>query len=539
MQSTPTYRRSRFRLPLALALPLAFLAVCLPVAGLLWVSYWQTVAHVDDQLTFLSRTTEARTDAIFRSTRDELQSLSVRTRGLSDAQTVPVLEKGVFDSLYVVEFGRLSDGRLTCNNLHVFSPSVRIKHPEKLAVSDVPGEITIVPPTEVLQGGPRIICNYRADSHYVLNALINPEILTEFNDYTKIGDQSGVFLVFDSGRRLRSTGRMDAALLPPINGHTPALMHYGGSHLAISRSRRYPFVVVAAASDPYLLHEWRRNAMTFGLLGLALSGALAGLMVRTYRADLGPEAALEDALQRGHLVLHYQPVIRLADGRCVGAEALLRWHHPARGLIPPAAFIPLAEQTGLLLPITEWLLGRAADELGPLLRRRPDLHLSLNISAAHLRGGRLAADADRLLAGRIAARQVIFEVTESRPLWEGADGAADDVPGAMRALRACGYRLALDDFGTGYSNLGVLEGFPLDILKVDKAFVDGIGNGGRDAGLVDCILAVASVLGLETVAEGVERAEQASYLAARGVLLAQGWLYARPLPAAEFSAFCG
>ena len=530
--------KPRRRLSLALALPLAFLAVCLPVAGLLWVSYRQTVSHIDDQLLFLSRATEARTDGIFTSTRNDLQDLAFRTRGLSDAQTVPLLQKSVFDSLYVSEFGRITDGSLACNNQKVFQPPVPIRDPAHLAVSPTPGGLAIVPPAETLQGGPRLICNYRADPHHILNALINPAILTEFHDYTKIGDQSGVFLVFDDGRRVLSTGRMAAAALPPINARTPALTHYGGSRLALTRSGHYPFVVVAAASDPYLLREWRRNAAAFGLLGLLVSCALMALIARAVRAALGPEAALENALRLGQFVIHYQPMIRLTDGRCVGAEALLRWQHPVRGLIPPAAFIPLAEQTGLLLPMTLWLLGRTAEELGPLLRRRPDLHVAFNIGVAHLRGGELAGDADRLLKGRIAARQVVFEITESRPLGEGVDGASGDARPAMRSLRERGYRLALDDFGTGYSNLNALEGFPLDILKVDKAFVDGIGEAGQGAGLVDCILDVAAALGLETVAEGIEREAQAAYLSGRGVPTAQGWLYARPMPAAEFAAFC-
>lgn len=533
---------------------LTFLAAFLPVAGLLTVSYLQTLAHVDAQLSFLANTTVARTDAIFSSTRSNLKTLAGQMAGRPLADSVPLMEHATFDSLYVVEFGRIAVvppvhtqgevayGYLVSNNLHVFHPPVPMKRLEDVAVSEKPGDIAIIPPTPVTQGGERIICNYGmgkdpAGREMIVDALINPAILTEFHEYTKIGDQSGVFLVFDNGAHVRSTGRMAADLLPPVRAATPALTYYRGSRMAVARSRRYPFVVVAAASDPYLLNEWRRNALTFGLFGLLMSLVLVSLIAQQARYEDSLEAELEQALRRSELSVAYQPIRNLATGRCVGVEALLRWRHPVRGMISPGVFLPIAEQSGLVIPITQWLMARVAAELGPLVARHPSLHLGINLSASHFLNGQIAADAARLLSGHLPAAQMTFELTESRLLGDKSDGSLESVFQTMQELRALGYRLALDDFGTGYSNLAYLKRFPFDVLKIDKAFVDGIETEDSSFGLVDAVIAIAAGLGLQIVAEGIERDVQAAYLTSRGVTLAQGYLYARPMPAADFVAY--
>lgn len=547
----PKLFRRRRRLSRRLTIGLTFLASLLPVAGLLTVSYLQTLAHVDAQLSFLSNTTEARTNAIFSSTRSDLRTLAGQMANRPVADSVPLMEHATFNSLYVDEYGyivtfppvrrqgKLVYGDLIANNLRVFQPPIPMIRPKLLAVAGTPGEIAIVPPASVTQGGERIICNYSMEKDaaghgLIVDALINPAILTEFQDYTNIGDQSGVFLVFDSGARIRSTGRMPASLLPPINAETPALTHYRGRRMAIARSSRYPFVVVAAASDPSLLREWRRNALVFGPLGLLLSLALVCWIARQAQGSL--DAELEAALNRGELTVFYQPLVHLPGGRCAGAEALLRWRHLERGLVLPGVFIPLAEETGLIVPMTQWLMARVAADLGPLLARRPDLHLAINLSAMHFLEGDAAADASRLLSGHIAARQVTFELTESRRLSD-ENAQVERVRCMMQAMQSAGYRLALDDFGTGYSNLAYLKHFLLDVLKIDRAFVSGIETEDRAAGLVDQVIAIAEALGLQVVGEGVEREAQAAYLAGRGVALAQGYLYARPMPAADFLAY--
>jgi len=246
----------------------------------------------------------------------------------------------------------------------------------------------------------------------------------------------------------------------------------------------------------------------------------------TLLADLGP------AIDAGQLVLHYQPIVDLPSGRTIGAEALVRWQHPQRGLLGPGAFIALAEDTGDIVPLGRWVLREACarattweDEPG----HAP--FVTVNISVAHLRDPSLVDDVRAALdASGLPADRLVVEITES-VLAE----RVEDTLARLSALKALGVRLALDDFGTGFSSLAYLQRFPFDVLKIDKAFVEGVAGTGQGAALARTIVGLANALSLRTVAEGVERADQRETLAALGCDAAQGYLFARPLPAPAFA----
>jgi len=261
---------------------------------------------------------------------------------------------------------------------------------------------------------------------------------------------------------------------------------------------------------------------TVGLLWLA-----RGLAYRRR----GLDADLRLALSRDEFEVHYQPVVELPTGRWVGAEALLRWNHPTRGRVRPDLFIPVAEETGLIDAITAWVLRRAGEELAPVLRGWPNFSLSVNLPPAMLTGGRAARLLDAVPAGGLLTPdRLVFEVTERQLL----DGPADEVAGEMLGLRERGVRFGLDDFGTGYSSLSYLNIFHFDILKIDKSFLPGPGRSDAGAVVLKTRIALGTELGLTLIAEGVERPAQADALAAQDVKYAQGWLYCRALPAADF-----
>jgi diguanylate cyclase (GGDEF)-like protein len=243
------------------------------------------------------------------------------------------------------------------------------------------------------------------------------------------------------------------------------------------------------------------------------------------------EESLRHALASDELTAYFQPVVSLEDGTVVGAEALVRWLHPVQGVIPAAAFVHLAEITGLIEPISSLVFEQACEELRRVRGCWPDLDftMSVNVSPQQLRDSRtvpLLAIAER--AG-VDPRRLVVEVTESSLLEE--DSAMLEW---MRELREAGVRVAADDFGTGYSSLSYLKRLPIDILKIDRMFVDGLGEDPLDTAVVDAIMAMASALGLEVIAEGVETACQRSELLARGVQQAQGFLFSRALPAEAF-----
>ena len=240
------------------------------------------------------------------------------------------------------------------------------------------------------------------------------------------------------------------------------------------------------------------------------------------------ENDLRHALPQNQLEVHYQPIVALRDADLVGFEALLRWHHPRRGMVPPAEFIPVAEDSGLIASIGRWVLDQAASQAAAWRGRGGNsgrLMISVNLSARQFTHGGLADDVAAVLeeAG-IEADELTMEITES-VLMEETDAAVE----TLQALKALGVRLVLDDFGTGYSSLSYLERFPLDGLKIDRSFVSGLDGGGSSA-IVAAIVSMARSLELSTTAEGVETEEQVDALRLLGCDYAQGWYFGRPGP---------
>ena len=240
--------------------------------------------------------------------------------------------------------------------------------------------------------------------------------------------------------------------------------------------------------------------------------------------------AISAAIEREEFELHYQPVVELRGGRIVGAEALIRWRHPVRGLVGPDEFIPVAEETGQILALGAWVLGRAVHQIG-LWRGLvdDDFRLAVNVSAGQLRDtsltDALAALPDECL------RRLELEITESIFL-DRRGGALD----ALEEVRRRGARLSLDDFGTGYSSLRSLLDFPIDALKIDRSFVATDVDAHLNGALIDAIFSIARDFGASVVAEGIETDEQLAFVRARACQRGQGFRFARPMPADAFAA---
>jgi diguanylate cyclase (GGDEF)-like protein/PAS domain S-box-containing protein len=249
--------------------------------------------------------------------------------------------------------------------------------------------------------------------------------------------------------------------------------------------------------------------------------------MRTRSAQrLSMESALHRAMEREEFRLHYQPAVSILDGRIVGVEALLRWNHPERGLVLPGEFIPVAEESGLIVPIGRWVLEEACRQAERWRRFGRKTWLSLNLSAHQLAAPELVEEVRAALEETATdPARLHLEITESA-LMEDTDGVAR-VVGALKDL---GVRLSIDDFGTGYSSLAHLKRLAVDTLKIDRSFVDGLGREPEDTAIVMAVLGMARSLGLSVVAEGVETEEQLTALRDLGCTLAQGFLFARPEP---------
>jgi diguanylate cyclase (GGDEF)-like protein len=253
---------------------------------------------------------------------------------------------------------------------------------------------------------------------------------------------------------------------------------------------------------------------------------------------MATEHSLHRALERGELTLHYQPVVEVEGATTVGVEALIRWHHPDQGMVSPSRFIPVAEESGLIIPIGAWVLEQACCQLHDWQQRGrvgPRGSVEVNLSARQIDDPEIVGTVAEILARTgLPPEHLTLEITESALMRDAASALV-----VLSALKEIGVLLAIDDFGTGYSSLSYLQRFPLDIVKVDRMFVEELGmrTGGDE--IVSAVIQLAHALGLEVVAEGVETEQQLDVLRSLDCDFAQGFLFSRPVPASELRTMFG
>jgi EAL domain-containing protein (putative c-di-GMP-specific phosphodiesterase class I) len=248
------------------------------------------------------------------------------------------------------------------------------------------------------------------------------------------------------------------------------------------------------------------------------------------------ESELRRGIERGELRLLYQPVHSLATGKLVEVEALVRWEHPQRGMISPADFIPLAEETGLILPLGHWVLHEACRQVKlwqTEVPRLAELWVAVNVSGRQFARVEMPAEVTVALAETgLCARHLKLEITETTIMESG-----DPAIGELNILRDMGVQFHLDDFGTGYSSLGYLHRMPIEALKIDQSFIAAMGADRTGTSIVQAIVALAKSLDMRVVAEGVENESQVEFLRGIGCDFAQGYYFARPLTGEQFLKF--
>jgi EAL domain-containing protein (putative c-di-GMP-specific phosphodiesterase class I) len=240
------------------------------------------------------------------------------------------------------------------------------------------------------------------------------------------------------------------------------------------------------------------------------------------------ELALRKALEKGEFELFYQPVVNLDRQDVHGCEALLRWHHPERGMIPPAEFIPVAEEIGLIVALGEWVIRRACEDAA----QWPDnVCVAVNLSPTQLSSKNLVPTVlNALAASRLAAQRLELEITEA-VLMQNTESTLK----TLHQLRALGIRISMDDFGTGYSSLSYLRGFPFDKIKIDRCFISGLGDSSESDAIVHAVAGLAMSLSMTTTAEGVETREQLDRVRELGCTDVQGFFYSPPVPIRELA----
>jgi EAL domain-containing protein (putative c-di-GMP-specific phosphodiesterase class I)/GGDEF domain-containing protein len=337
----------------------------------------------------------------------------------------------------------------------------------------------------------------------------------------------------------RADGARFAVLVPSADGGVAtALADRIAFHELETPDGRAEFTVGVAVAAPGEPVDAALRAAEAGLRAARSESRRIGhgdsaLRLReSRRAHLDDE--LRQALAAGQFVLHYQPIVRLSTGRIHHLEALVRWQHPQRGLLPPGEFVPAAEESGLIVRIGDWALLEACREAARLNALRPaePVSVSVNITPAQAERGDIASTVlAALAAADCEASWLRVELTETTLVQH-----ADRLVAALARLREAGVGLFLDDFGTGYSSLAYFRTFVCEAIKIDRSFITGFGTDAQDSGIVAALLSMARTLGVRTIAEGIETPEQAAHLDVLGCDYGQGYLFSRPLEAAAIAA---
>jgi diguanylate cyclase (GGDEF)-like protein/PAS domain S-box-containing protein len=367
-----------------------------------------------------------------------------------------------------------------------------------------------------------------------------------------LGHPAGDQLLVEVGQRLRSALR-ETDVLARLGGDEFAIIQEGGSHQydgAIALAQRIlqviaqPFdlnghpahigssIGIALAPEHGVDPEQLLTAADLALYDAKASGrndfrVFRAAMLEVARSRKSAEGELRAAIERHEFELHYQPVVDVKRHLLCGVEALIRWRHPTKGLVGPDQFIPLAESSGLIAPMGEWVLQQACIDAASLPEH---VKVAVNVSAVQFRKGNLFNIVQRILAqSGLSPERLELEITETTHLENHETHLA-----TMRKLKKLGISMVLDDFGTGYSSINYLTSFPFDKIKIDKSFTQGALERSDSAAVVASTLALAHGLGIVTTAEGVETEDQFEYMRAAGVDLVQGYLFGRPVPLAEF-----
>jgi sensor c-di-GMP phosphodiesterase-like protein len=527
------------KLIIGLAALVALAAGLAPVSTAIWLAYKTTAGKAEANLLSIAQTIAADTSKILLDIDQGLVALADLSYNCT-ADDIKAMNTMAYDIPEISDIGLMRpDRKLVCTSWGVVSPPVEPAIPP----SSVSG-FRLLGPLEIkLMKRYGLIAIRQREDGSALGALIHPSVLIG-----RLGADLGehgfaVLLRREDTHFFAWNGNVPEMEMVESeteggDGSTQlrALFNDGIERTLFAvELQDFPGIYsVAAAADTWILHDWIRMALILGAIGAGTSVALIFMVLGILRRRLSLQGELERSLQRNEFEINYQPVIDLQTGRCIGAEALISWVQPGGKRVRPDLFIPLAEDTGLIEPMTVWLMRQIRVELEDWLAQDRSRHIAINLSPCHFETDRILTTSKQAFAGsKIHARQIIYEITERGLIKEDNELARE----VMKQLRARRSHMALDDFGTGYSSLSYISSFPLDFLKIDKSFVETIGTDAVMAGLVDSIVDMAQRLDLRTIAEGVETREQAAYLRERGVSYAQGWVYSKAVLAAEFMRF--
>lgn len=497
---------------------LAMLAAAVPIAVMVYATWDRAVSVEQQRLHAIAERTLQRTEMSYQEALAALKSAEASTLPPCGAEHIRRMQTLVMTTPSSDQMGYFEDGKLRCTSWGPFQRDVDQPTPDHVT-SDGAG-ITVDVRPEAAGRRPMLSIMYGSydvlvDPRRFIDVVVDPDVR--------------MALASPDGRLLTRQDGMDPTLLQQ-------LLREPGEGLdrdtLYASARSGEWLAIATAPRTALAATFRQQAWLFVPLGLLMAAAGAGLVIWLSRRRLSMRGELGIAIRRRELYLHYQPIIELDTGICVGAEALVRWQRPDGTQVRPDLFIPLAEEAGMIAAITDLVIENVVADMRELLAEDRSAHIAINLAAEDISSGRaLKVISQRMAGSGILPQQIWLEATEHGFL------DIDRARTMLAAARRAGHSVAIDDFGVGYSSLQYLQQLPLDALKIDKSFVDAIGTESATSPVTPHIIGMARELGLWLVAEGVETEAQLAYLHSQHVQFGQGWLFSRPLPRDEFIAF--
>jgi EAL domain-containing protein (putative c-di-GMP-specific phosphodiesterase class I) len=499
--------------------------VLLASAGLLAFNHWlerlgtrQAKASVELAAERKLALAENRIDRVM-ATLDDLMRKGVE--GCRPPE-LDVLRRAVFSNVMIKDISVIGpDGGIICTTSGLSAGSRRLLASQKaVGVANALIEVFDTGNEEQAKGRIVEIRRTSRDHGVGLGALLLGSTLIAQNStetdqlvgYSRLTIRDGP-LIGESGRRPLAAASKEAPLIASLS------------------SRRYGLNVRTSLSQTAVA----AHVAHVEALGSAIEGAFAiGLLVFFFfiprRQRENPITELERALRAGEFVPYYQPVVDLVSGKLRGAEVLVRWRKPDGSIVSPGAFIPLAESSGIILDLTRSLMRRVCQEMGPAFAERPHLKVSFNLAAQHFKDETIVRDVRDIFGrGSVRLSQLVLELTERQPIENLVETRR-----LIASLQGLGVRMAIDDVGTGHSGLSYILKLGVDIIKIDKMFIDAIGIERSSTTIIETLIDLAHNMRMEVVAEGVENFEQVVCLRERGVRAAQGFVFAPALPGSSF-----
>ncbi|BDH46798.1 cyclic diguanylate phosphodiesterase [Salmonella enterica subsp. enterica serovar Choleraesuis] len=491
-----------------------------PIAFSVWLAHRHSHQQFEDELHNFALRIERRAERVIERSDEALRHLQALNGQPCSPAHIRSMQRIIYLYRHVQEVFWLQNGEPQCTSSEELGELTDFPTNDKLGHSKYDVWLT-------LRNNLGISREMVAFSQLPYVVLVHPEAFIDTSTYGS-NVLNAALVNLNLNYPIASSSSLEPEVIELARKSETNRFTHNGIIYIVHKMKPQNISIITWSSVMPMEGGWMKQLYIWLPLGLGLS-LIAGFITRKMLKQLqSPQYLLQNAIQAGRIEMHYQPVINLSDGRCVGAEALVRWPLRNGSLLTPNVFIPLAEQSGLITPLTELIIRHVLNDLGPWLSANPDKHVSINLAAQDLQTEHmfqvLSTEVQRW---NVKPHQVAIEITER------SFANPRLVAPVISRFHDAGHAIYIDDFGTGYANLNYLQTLQIDILKIDKSFIDALEYNS----ITPHIIEMAKSLHLKLIAEGIETQSQADWLVRYGVEYGQGWLYSKALPKQEFFAW--